>query len=810
MLPAPSRVPEHAGSGWSAAEVEIDERVEPARTRPFSDVLRLIGTLVVIAGIVFAGSIGSETTAGLQEDITTAVTSVPSLVVSVLTTLNSLIVLALPVYLVVELAVRRRWRLLVTALVAGALAVLAAELFRRYAPDLIEGALLDALTLPGGAGGTRTAAAFGLFAGVTALITVEGRGARPRTVGVVWAALLALAVLSLIDRRATPLALVVSALAGHAIGLAVRYVAGTENPRAPARVIAEALARIGVVPAQMHQRDQESELGRRFDVVTTDGVHAVAQVLDPDRRASRVLAQLTRVVRVRTWVTRAPGISERTQVQQAAVPVLMARNAGVRTPRMLGAVAVDDDTSAFVEERIPSLRALSGFSDRAISDAALDQIWGQVRLLHDAAIAHEGLNPDSFAVDDDGRVWVLGLTHGEIAAPYLRMRLDRAELLIATAVLVGIDRATDAAERAIGTEDLANLATVMQPIALNSATRTALGEHEGLLESLREAATARYPGPTVDDVKLERLRPRTVVSLVAVTFAVYVLAGQLGDVNFATVLRSIDWAWATAAVFASLLTYVGSMLTISPFSPVKVSTLRWMAAQFAATFVTLVAPAAVGAAGTNLRVIQKSGAPPGLALASVGVSNLVSLVTTVLAFIGVSLFSAEDAIWDVEVPSTGILAVVGGVVLVILVAFLVPITRRVIIARLRPTWENTVPQLLAAVRDPRRLLTGVFGSLLTSFAYAVTLYAAVKAYGADIPFAAAVVVYLGAGLLGSVAPTPGGIGAVEAALIAGLSAVGVPADAALPAALLYRTVTFWLPTVPGWFAFQWMQRHDAI
>ena len=405
---------------------------------------------------------------------------------------------------------------------------------------------------------------------------------------------------------------------------------------------------------------------------------------------------------------------------------------------------------------------------------------------------------------------MLGLTHGEIAAPYLRMRLDRAELLIATAVLVGIDRATDAAERAIGTEDLANLATVMQPIALNSATRTALGEHEGLLESLREAATARYPGPTVDDVKLERLRPRTVVSLVAVTFAVYVLAGQLGDVNFATVLRSIDWAWATAAVFASLLTYVGSMLTISPFSPVKVSTLRWMAAQFAATFVTLVAPAAVGAAGTNLRVIQKSGAPPGLALASVGVSNLVSLVTTVLAFIGVSLFSAEDAIWDVEVPSTGILAVVGGVVLVILVAFLVPITRRVIIARLRPTWENTVPQLLAAVRDPRRLLTGVFGSLLTSFAYAVTLYAAVKAYGADIPFAAAVVVYLGAGLLGSVAPTPGGIGAVEAALIAGLSAVGVPADAALPAALLYRTVTFWLPTVPGWFAFQWLQRHDAI
>ena len=216
------------------------------------------------------------------------------------------------------------------------------------------------------------------------------------------------------------------------------------------------------------------------------------------------------------------------------------------------------------------LRPLASFSALAISDAALDQMWGQLELLHDAAIAHEGLNPDSFAVDPDGRVWVLGLTQGEIAAPYLRMRLDRAELLIATAVMVGIDRATDAAERAIGTEDLANMATVMQPIALNAATRRVLAEHEGLLETLRDAATARFPGPAVDDVKLERLRPLSVVSLVAATFAVYVLAGQLGDVNFATVLRSIDWAWAAIAVVASLATYVGSVMTIEPFSPVRV------------------------------------------------------------------------------------------------------------------------------------------------------------------------------------------------------------------------------------------------
>jgi uncharacterized protein (TIRG00374 family) len=104
----------------------------------------------------------------------------------------------------------------------------------------------------------------------------------------------------------------------------------------------------------------------------------------------------------------------------------------------------------------------------------------------------------------------------------------------------------------------------------------------------------------------------------------------------------------------------------------------------------------------------------------------------------------------------------------------------------------------------------VAASLLTSLAYAVTLFVAVRAYGGEIPLAGAVVVYLGAGLVGSVAPTPGGIGAVEAALVAGLSAIGVPAAVALPAALLYRTMTFWLPTLPGWFSLRWLQSHDAI
>lgn len=796
-------------ASWRGDQVRIEDVPEPPRTRRTSDLMRLVVTLTVTALVVIAGSIQSETTAGLQEDITSAVTTVPDLVVSILATLNSLIVLALPLYLIGDLAIRRRWRLLGTSLLAAGVALLAAQVFDYYADDILKGALLESLTLSTGGGG-RTAAAFGLFAAVAALMTVEGSGARPRTLIVVWGSLLALAILFLIDRRATPLALLISVLAGHAIGLVVRYLAGTENPRVAARQIAEALARVGVEPVSMRQVETESSLGRRFQVTCEDGTHALVQVLDPDRSATRLLTQLTRVVRVRTWVTRAPGLSASTQVQQAAVPVLMARAAGVRTPRLLAAAEVDDRTMLYAEEQPPELRPLEEFEPFAISDEALSQAWREVRRMHHAGVAHEGLHPGSFAVDANGRVWVLGLTQGEIAAPRLRMRLDRAELLVATALLVGIDRALDAAEKEIGDQDLANLPALLQPIALNPAIRAALADDKGLLEAIRDEAAARAPEPSADSVKLERLRPRTVVSIVAVTFAVYVLAGQLGNVNFATVLRSINWWWAAGALGASLVTYVGSALTIRPFSPVRVSPVRWLAAQFAATFVTLVAPAAVGSAGMNVRLIQKAGAPSPLAIASVGVSTVVSLVTTVVAFVAITVFSQENTGLDLAAPSSGVLGIAGAVLFLILVAFVVPFTRRLILARLRPTWESIGPRLLDVLRDPKRLMLGVGGSLLTSLAYAVTLWVAVRAYGQEIPIAAAVVVYLGAGLLGSVAPTPGGIGAVEAALVAGLSAVGVPADAALPAALLYRTVTFWLPTLPGWVAFQWLQARDAI
>ena len=54
------------------------------------------------------------------------------------------------------------------------------------------------------------------------------------------------------------------------------------------------------------------------------------------------------------------------------------------------------------------------------------------------------------------------------------------------------------------------------------------------------------------------------------------------------------------------------------------------------------------------------------------------------------------------------------------------------------------------------------------------------------------------------------MGVVEAGLIAGLTAAGIPNDVAVATTFTHRLFTAYLPPVYGWFALEWLRRHDYI
>jgi undecaprenyl-diphosphatase len=69
---------------------------------------------------------------------------------------------------------------------------------------------------------------------------------------------------------------------------------------------------------------------------------------------------------------------------------------------------------------------------------------------------------------------------------------------------------------------------------------------------------------------------------------------------------------------------------------------------------------------------------------------------------------------------------------------------------------------------------------------------------------------MGAAAIAAAAPTPGGLGAIEAALVAGLTGVGMQAGPAVSAVLLYRLATYWLPVAPGWLSWRALLRRSYV
>ena len=102
------------------------------------------------------------------------------------------------------------------------------------------------------------------------------------------------------------------------------------------------------------------------------------------------------------------------------------------------------------------------------------------------------------------------------------------------------------------------------------------------------------------------------------------------------------------------------------------------------------------------------------------------------------------------------------------------------------------------------------GSVAVTLAYIGALAAAVAAMHGHLTIAEVGAVYLGASIIAAAAPTPGGLGALEAAVVAGLTAVGMESGPAVAAVLSYRLVTYWLPILPGWVSFHMLERRDLI
>ena len=155
-----------------------------------------------------------------------------------------------------------------------------------------------------------------------------------------------------------------------------------------------------------------------------------------------------------------------------------------------------------------------------------------------------------------------------------------------------------------------------------------------------------------------------------------------------------------------------------------------------------------------------------------------------------------------QVPSSsgGHQAAVWVILAVILVAgiaaaliALVPRFRRLASRRIRPHLLNIWANVKTIATEPRKLVYVLVGSTLAQLLVILALGTSLHAVGQHASIATLITVNTFAGLIGGAVPVPGGLGVVEAGLIAGLTAAGIPQDQAVAAVLIQRFFTSTCP-----------------
>ena len=122
---------------------------------------------------------------------------------------------------------------------------------------------------------------------------------------------------------------------------------------------------------------------------------------------------------------------------------------------------------------------------------------------------------------------------------------------------------------------------------------------------------------------------------------------------------------------------------------------------------------------------------------------------------------------------------------------------RAIIDRIRPHARD----LRSVLEHPARSIMLFGGSAGITAAQAFVLVACLEAVGVHLAVLTTLAVFVVGSAVAAAAPTPGGLGALEAALVAGLAQVGVLTTRAVAAVLMSRIIGYWLPVLPGWIAF---------
>ena len=496
---------------------------------------------------------------------------------------------------------------------------------------------------------------------------------------VAWGGVLAAALVRFLSATQAPVSVLVTIALGAVVGSAVLVAFGSPRRRPGAMSLRTDLALGGFDVDDLH--DESESAGRRSYLGTSAGRPIEVVYIDRDDRDVDLLARAVRTIRVRDVDEESLSAQPDQRVQHHAVVTLMAEQAGARVPKVYAVVPAARESALIALDAVtgPTLAELSG---EAVSEAALDDLWHQLGLLHGAKIAHRSLTRSNLVIDGD-TASLYGLENARLVAGVESRAVDVAELLVTTALVVGIERAVAAAMRIADHAELEAALAFVQSPALPPQTRKAAKKPKGFITDVRTALQTELGVEQVELAELERIsvpKVLTWVGFAVLTFFLLGLASNWSEIS--SEMQGLNWWWVVPILIVTLLGPVSGAVSMmgSVLRPLALGDTTIV--MYGQSFLNRFTPMNAGGMAMRIRYLQKGGTDVTVATAAIGLTSAASGVVQVLYMAFFILWSSTDPTDDKQgsggssssdgVAATVIIVVIIAVVLAALVFALTP------------------------------------------------------------------------------------------------------------------------------------------
>jgi glycosyltransferase 2 family protein len=778
--------------------------------RRTNDIVRLVLATVFLAAIITSSLITRNDWVALERSI--------SGIVGVLTPTQSnlvylaygIAILVLPFAILFGLIASRQWKLLGAYAAAGLIAVLALSINANgfAAPrwhfdltDRLHTLLSQFLDDPR------------WIAMLAAVLTVSGPWLPARWRRWWWALLLAFVPIHLVVSAIVPARSLLGLAVGWFVGALTVLIVGTPALEVPLDGAVRALARRGFAVTALTVL-RPAGPGPLALWATTDHPNdetpksrAVVELYGPNQRSGGALEQVWRWLTLRNSETAPLHASMRRAVEHRALMGIAIDDLGVANTTTMAMAALDRGWTLYAHSPARGV----AIDESSADEALVAPVWEGLALLHRHQISHGDLRGKEITVED-GTALFGGFGSAEFGATDAHLQADVAALLVSTTAIFGAEPTVRAAIDVFGKDAVLTASRRLTKSAVPKRIRTSVTEPSAVMSAARDEVKRQTGADQIKAETITRFTRYQLIQLVLLVALVYVAYPFISTVPaFFAELRTANWWWALLGLVVSAMTYVGAAAALWACASGMVSFRNLAIMQVANTFAATTTPAGVGGLALSTRFLQKGGLGAVRATAAVALQQSVQVITHLALLLFFTVIAGTSTNLSHFVPSATVLYLIAGVALGIVGTFMVvPRLRRWLGTALRPRLKEVLSELVDLMREPKRLAVIVVGCAATTLGAALALWASVEAFGGGTTFVTVTVVTMIGGTLASAAPTPGGVGAVEAALIGGLAAFGVPAAVAVPSVLLYRVLTCWLPVSIGWPVMRWLTANEMI